>query len=37
MIRHAAYALLFLFAFMFAVAALQDLDDQSETEIWSPK
>lgn len=37
MIRYAAYALLFLVAFLFIVAEVQELDDRNQTAIWTPQ
>jgi hypothetical protein len=36
MIRNIAQALLFLAAFLFIVAEVQQLDDQSEIAYWRP-
>ena len=37
MIRHTAAALVFLLAFLFIVAEVQQLDEMNETSIWSPQ
>jgi hypothetical protein len=37
MIRHAAAALVFLLAFLFIVAEVQQLDEMNEIPIWSPQ
>ena len=37
MIRHTAYALVFLLAFLFIVAEVQQLDEMNEpTPMWRP-
>ena len=37
MIRDFARALVFLIAFLFIVAEVQELDDRNQTAIWSPQ
>jgi hypothetical protein len=37
MIRNLAQALVFLAAFLFIVAEVQELDDRNQTAIWSPQ
>lgn len=37
MIRHAAYALVFLLAFLFVVAEVQKLDEMNEALILRPQ
>jgi len=37
MIRHVAAALVFLLAFLFIVAEVQQLDEMNEVPIWSPQ
>jgi hypothetical protein len=36
-IRDFARALVFLLAFLFIVAEVQELDDRNQTAIWSPQ
>jgi len=36
MIRHTAYALVFLLAFLFIVAEVQQLDEMNDVLIWRP-
>jgi hypothetical protein len=36
-IRHTAAALVFLLAFLFIVAEVQQLDEMNEVLIWSPQ
>jgi hypothetical protein len=36
MIRHTAAALVFLLAFLFIVAEVQQLDEMNEIPIWRP-
>jgi hypothetical protein len=37
MIRNIAQALVFLAAFLFIVAEVQELDDADQTAIWRPQ